>query len=150
MSFDTYAWVKVAHIIGFTVWVGGLLSVAALLRAHEGADAASRPGMVTAARGMALIMDLGATLAIAMGLWLALKSPRFPHTAFKSGGWLHIKLTLVVLGLLATHGLMRAKIGKLRRGTKTTALPAWVIPVVLVCAIGAIVLGAHPTLLHSS
>ena len=71
-------------------------------------------------------------------------------TAFKSGGWLHVKLALVVLGLLAPHGMMRAKIGKLRRGAKTAALPAWVIPVVLVCAIGAIILGAHPTLLHHS
>jgi len=150
MSADTYAWVHLAHIIGFTVWVAGLIAVAALLRAHEGADAASRPGIVTAARSMALIMDLGATLAIAIGLVLAFKSPRFPNTAFKSGGWLHIKLALVVLGLLAPHGMMRAKIGKLRRGAKTAALPAWVIPVILVCAIGAIILGAHPTLLHHS
>ena len=147
MSSDTYVWVHLAHIIGFTVWVAGLVAVAALLRAHEGADAASRPGIVTAARGMALIMDLGATLAIAIGLWLAFKSPRFPNTAFKSGGWLHVKLVLVVVGLLAPHGMMRAKIGKLRRGAKTTALPAWVIPVILVGAIGAIVLGAS-TLLH--
>lgn len=148
MSADTYAWVHLAHIIGFVLWVAGLVSVAALLRTHEGADAASRPGVVSSARSMALLMDLGATLAIAIGLTLAFKSPRFPDSAFKSGGWLHVKLTLVVLGMLVPHGMMRAKIGKLRRGAKTPALPGWVLPAILVAATGAIILGAHPTLLH--
>jgi uncharacterized membrane protein len=148
MSFETYAWLHVGHVLGFTVWVGGLLAVAALLRAHEGADAASRPGIVTAGRAMALLMDIGATLAIAIGLWMALKGPNYPNTAFKTGGWLHVKLLLVVLGLIAPHGIMRAKLGKLHRGTKTGALPAWVIPVVLVAAAGAIALGANPTLLR--
>jgi uncharacterized membrane protein len=148
MSFETYGWLRVGHVLGFTTWVAGLLAVAALLRVHEGADAASRPGAITAARNMAMMMDLGATLAIAMGLVIAFKGPMYPNTAFKTGGWLHAKLALVVVGLLVPHGMMRAKIGKLRRGTRTAALAGWVIPVVLLCAAGAITLGAHPTLLH--
>jgi uncharacterized membrane protein len=149
MSADTYAWVHLGHVIGFTLWVAGLVAVAGLLRAHEGADAASRPHLVTAARSMALIMDIGGTLAIAIGLTLAFKSPRFVGTnAFKTGGWLHVKLALVAVGLLAPSVIMRIKIGKLRRDAKTPPLPAWVLPLVLVCATGAIILGAHPTLLH--
>jgi len=148
MSLETYAWLHVGHVLGFTLWVAGLLAVASLLRAHEGADAASRPGLVGAARSMALIMDLGATLAIAIGLVMAIKGPNYPNTAFKTGGWLHVKLALVVVGLLAPHGIMRAKIGKLRRSTQTGALASWVIPVILVCAAAAIALGANPTLLR--
>jgi uncharacterized membrane protein len=148
MSIETARWLHVGHILGFTVWVGGLLAVAALLRAHEGADAASRPGVLTAARNMAMVMDLGATLAIAMGLLIAFKAPQYPNTAFKTGAWLHVKLTVVVLGLFATHGMMRAKIGKLRRGSQTTPLPSWVIPVILLAVAVVVTLGAHPTLLR--
>ncbi len=147
MSGDTYIWIRIAHIIGDVAWVAGLVSVFALLRAHHGADAASRPGLVSAARAMALLMDLGATLAIGLGLWLAFASPRFPTNAFGSGGWFHIKMTLVVLGLLSAHGLMRAKLGKLRRG-QPAEVPTWVLPLVLAAAAIIIVLAAHPTLLR--
>lgn len=148
MSFETSSWLHVGHVLGFTTWIGGLLAVAALLRAHEGADAASRPGVITASRNMALVMDLGATLAIAVGLIVAFKDPKYPNTAFKTGGWLHVKLAVVVLGLLVPHGMMRAKIGKLRRGTQTAPLASWVIPGILLAAAVVITLGAHPTLLR--
>jgi uncharacterized membrane protein len=148
MSADTYAWVHLAHIIGFVLWVAGLVAVAALLRVHEGADAASRPGVLSAARSTAVIMEIGSALAIVIGLYLAFKSPLWPNTAFKSGGWLHVKLVIVVLGLLVPHGIMRAKMAKLRKGAKTKPLPTWVIPAIVAAAIGAIILGGHPTLLH--
>ena len=148
MSADTYAWVHLAHIIGFTLWVAGLVAVAALLRAHTAADAASRPGLVTSARELALVMEVGSLLAIGLGLWLAVQSPRYPSNAFKSGGWLHVKLALVVLGLLVPHILRRIKIGKLRRGVQTPGLPRWVLAAILVAVPIIIVLGAHPTLLR--
>ena len=148
MSADTYLWLKTAHIIGVVWWVAGLVAVAALLRAHAGVDAASRPGLVTAARSTALIMEVGSLLAIAIGLTLAFKSPMYPRTAFKTGAWLHVKLTIVVLGLLVPHILMRIKIGKLRRDVRTKPLAAWVIPVLLLAAAGAITLGANTALLR--
>jgi uncharacterized membrane protein len=148
MSIETDLWLHVAHIVGFTLWVAGLLASASLLRAHEGADAASRPGMISAARSMAAIMEVGATLAIAAGLTIAFASPRYPNTAFKTGGWLHVKLLLVVLAILVPHGLVRAKIAKLRRGTTTKPLPGWVIPAILAGAVAIIALGAHPLLLR--
>lgn len=148
MSFETYAWLHVGHVLGFVLWVAGLVAVIALLHAHTAADAASRTGLVTGARAMAMIMDLGATLAIALGLVMAFKGPNYPNTAFKSGAWLHIKLTVVVLGIIAPHGMVRAKLGKLHRGTQTTPLAGWVLPAVLAAAAVAIVLGANPTLLR--
>jgi uncharacterized membrane protein len=148
MSFETLSWLHVGHVLGFTVWVAGLVAVAALLRAHEAADAASRPGVILAARNMALLMDLGATLAIAIGLIMAFNSQQYPNTAFKTGGWLHVKLAVVVLGLLVPHGMMRAKIGRLRRGAQTGRLASWVFSVILLAAAVAISLGANPTLLR--
>ena len=40
-------------------------------------------------------------------------------------GWLHIKLTVVVLGILSVHGIVRARVGKFSRGEKPT-VPNWV------------------------
>jgi uncharacterized membrane protein len=148
MSIETDVWAHVAHILGFTLWVAGLVAAAALLRAHEGADAASRPGLVSAARAMAAIMEVGSVLAIGLGLTIAFASPRFPNTAFKTGGWLHVKLLVVVLAMIVPHALIRAKLGKLRRGTTTKPLPGWVLPVILAGAAVIIILGANPLVLR--
>jgi uncharacterized membrane protein len=145
---DTYAWMHILKILGFVLWVAGLVAAAGLLRVHEGADAASRPGIINGTRIMVGLMEAGSTIAIGVGLLLAFKSPRFPTNAFATGGWLHVKLLLVVLGLLVPHILIRIKIGKLRRDAKAPPLPGWVLPVVLAAAAAVIVLGAHPTLLR--
>ncbi|MEZ4368255.1 MAG: CopD family protein [Kofleriaceae bacterium] len=149
MSAQLYPWVIIGHLVGIALWAAGLVTTIALLRVHHGADAASRPGVLGTARRMALLMDLGATLAIALGLFLAFASPRYPSTAFQSGGWLHVKLMLVVVGLLIPHGILRATIGALRRG-RTKVAPRGLLAVVLGCAVGCIVLGAHPTLLRKA
>lgn len=148
MSLETDAWIHVGHILGFVLWVGGLLAVAALLRAHEGADAASRPGILGIARSTAILMDVGATLTIALGLVMAFKSPMYPNTAFKTGGWLHVKLALVVVGIIVPHGLIRRRIAALKRDAKPGPLPGWIVPLLLVAAIAVIALGANPFLLR--
>lgn len=147
MSADLYPWILIGHLFGDILWVAGMLAVLGLLWVHAGADASSRPGIVATARMMAVVMDLGATLAIGLGFYLAFASPHFATNAFASGGWLHVKLTIVVLGLLASHGLLRGKLGKLARGQQAT-VPSWILPVVLLAALGAVILGKHPTLLR--
>jgi uncharacterized membrane protein len=94
----------------------------------------------------AMIMDLGATLAMACGFVLA-----FGNTpiAFKTGGWLHVKLTLVALTLFAIHGYTRAQVKRFRNGA-VKPLPRALPYVVLVAAAAIIVLGAHPTLLRKA
>ena len=148
MSLETDAWIHVGHILGFVLWVGGLLAVAALLRAHEGADAASRPGIVGIARSTAVLMDVGATLTIALGLIMAFKSPMFPNTAFKTGGWLHVKLALVVVGIIVPHAVLRRRIAALKREAKPGPLARWIVPVLLLAAVAIIALGANPFLLR--
>ncbi len=147
MSADLYPWILIGHLIGDVLWVAGMMAVLGLLWAYSGADAASRPGLVSQARTMALVMDIGATLAIGLGVYLAVASPRFPNTAFKDGGWLHVKLTLVVLGLLGPHGMLRGRLAKFRRG-QGTPVPRWVLAAMLVAVVGAVTLGRHPTLLR--
>ena len=150
MDPSIYPWVRIAHIIGIVLWVGGLLAVLALLRVHTQVDGVARESLTRVEKATAMVMDLGATLAIAAGLYLAFRSPKFfpvPGTAFSSGGWFHIKLTLVVLGPFALHGLARAKIKKFARG-QLKPLPLWVVPVLILAVIGIVVMAVHPTLLR--
>ena len=148
MSPETYTWVKVGHIVGFTLWIGGLIAVIVLLRAIVGVDERARPQLIGIARGTAMLMDLGATFAIAMGLTLAFSKAIYPVIAFKTGAWLHVKLTIVVLGILSMHGMARAKLKKLRTGQATT-IPSFMLYAVLLSAAAAIALGANPFLLRS-
>ncbi len=89
-------------------------------------------------------MDAGATFAMAAGFAVAFGTTPI---AFKTGGWLHMKLTLVVVGVLSIHGLVRVKMRKFRNGD-VAPLPSWMMPVLLIALTGIIILGAHPTLLR--
>jgi putative membrane protein len=144
MEPQTYSWLLVGHVVGFTLWIAGLVTVCFLLRAHHEADAASRPGLTTSARAAALLMDLGATAAIALGLWMALGGT---INQFKNGAWLHLKLTLVVVVILGAHGFLRMKLARARRG-QTAALPRALLAIVLLATIVVIALGANRALLR--
>lgn len=137
-------WAKVVHIIGFVLWIGGIWAGIWLLKAHVQVDAASRPALVGVERKVGASMDAGATFALLGGLALAFGGP---INAFKTGGWLHIKLTLVVLAVFSVHGLVRGRMRKFRNGD-LTPLPGWVVPVLLVAMVGIVALGANPTLLR--
>jgi uncharacterized membrane protein len=138
---DTTIWMGVGHFIGFTFWIAGLVATAALLRAHHAADVASRPGIVTSARAMAGLMEFGSLLAIGIGLWQAFASSKYAAfgTAFGSGGWLHLKLTIVVIGLIVPHAYLRIALKRARtEGAAVRPIGAWVIPVILIAAAATI------------
>jgi uncharacterized membrane protein len=97
-----------------------------------------------AERKLALVMDLGAAVAIGFGLWLAL---RHTPNEFKQGAWLHVKLTAVVVGVLSTHGIARVKIKKFRTGDARPLPP--VVWILFVAGVGtAALLGANQMLLR--
>ena len=144
LSPSLYLWVKVLHVAGITLWIAGIWAGIWLLKAHVNVEASSRPALVGAERKAGASMDAGATFAIIGGLLLAFGGP---VNAFKTGGWLHIKLTLVVIGVLSVHGLVRSKMKKYRNGD-LAPLPGWVVPVFLVCVAGIVALGANPMLLR--
>jgi uncharacterized membrane protein len=116
----TYQWLLALHLAGVVFWVSGLLACALLVPAAGQAVDAARAPLVSSARRLALLMDIGATVAIAAGLTLALGVA----PALMRQPWMHIKLTLVVLGVLGLHGLIRARLGRLRRGA-TAGLPGF-------------------------
>jgi uncharacterized membrane protein len=144
MSIETLAWVRVAHVFGFVVWIGGMLACMSLLHVHTLVEGAARDALTKFEKGVAILMDAGATLAIAAGLTMAFEETPI---AFKTGAWLHVKLTVVVLGILSAHGMVRAKIKKFSKGD-VVPMPRWMFTAVLAAVAIVVALGANPTLLR--
>jgi uncharacterized membrane protein len=147
MDPQLYPWLRIVHVVGIVLWVGGLIAVLSLLRAHGLVAAAGRDALLTVEKKTAILLDVGATLSIGIGLYLAFKSPKFATNAFASGGWFHIKLTLVVLGILLPHIEARRTMRRFRQG-KVAQLPGWLLPTVILAAIGILIFAVHPTLLR--
>ena len=134
MSPATSLWLLAAHLIGVFVWIGGLFAVYWLLRIHAQAPTDARDKLTLMERSLALMMDLGATLAIGCGLTLALTHnldhPTTNLFAAPGAGWFHIKLTVVVLGVLSVHGVVRARVARFSRGD-IKPVPGWAWSVLL-------------------
>src|SRR5262245_21797723 len=109
MSAGTYAWLLAGHLIGVVFWIGGLMSVYWLLRFHTHAPKEIHEKLTLMERALALMMDLAASLAIGCGIAMAVDHKMFSSPMM---GWFHIKLTVVVLGILSVHGMVRARVGK--------------------------------------
>jgi uncharacterized membrane protein len=120
MSPALLGWIETAHVFGVILWVAGIFACLRLLRAHAaGAGSAA----ADTARSTAILMDIGATVALAAGLTMVIGMQPTPLRE----GWMHPKLLLVVLGVISIHGLTRAKIKKARRG-ESAAMPSFVEP----------------------
>ena len=123
MSIETLLWLRAGHFIGLFVWIGGMFTVYWMLRLHAHAPKAAHEKLVLAERSIALMMDIGSALAIGTGLAMALGMT--PNAfARPGGGWFHIKLTIVVVGLLSVHGMLRARIKKFSQGN-VSEVPSW-------------------------
>jgi uncharacterized membrane protein len=139
MELDTYSWVLSAHLIGVFLWIGCLIAVYWLLRVHTHTPKDAQDQLTLMERSLAMVMDLAATVAIVCGLVMALTynsggiPPHPSSTLFTAphAGWFHIKLTIVVLGILPVHGLVRARVGQFSRG-KHKKVPSWPWTVLLV------------------
>jgi uncharacterized membrane protein len=138
-----YGWLLAAHLIGVFVWIGGLFATYWLLRIHVQAPKDVHDKLTLMERSLAMVMDLGATLAIACGVWMALKHDySHPTSILFTGphsGWFHAKLLIVLLGVISVHGMVRAKVGKLSRG-QTTNVPQWAWSLLLASIVGITIL----------
>ena len=123
-----YLWLLAAHLIGVFLWIGGLFSTYWLLRIHVQAPKDVHDKLTLMERSLAMVMDLGATLAIACGIWMAVSHggdhPTSSLFTAPHSGWFHAKLAIVLLGVLSVHGMVRAKVGKFSRG-QTPNVPQW-------------------------
>lgn len=138
-----YAWLLAAHLIGVILWIGGLFATYWLLRIHVQAPKDVHDKLTLMERSLAMVMDLGATLAIGVGIWMALKHdyshPTSSLFTYPHSGWFHAKLAIVVLGILSVHGMVRAKVGKLSRG-QTTNVPQWAWSLLLASIVAIVIL----------
>ena len=94
------AWLLVLHVLGFTLWISGLLMASLVLLRHVGvADPQARTNLAGIEKlGLRALADPGATLAILAGILLIMtNSPYYLHAR-----WLHIKFIFVLL-LIALH-----------------------------------------------
>jgi uncharacterized membrane protein len=137
-------WLAAAHVVGVILWVGGLTAVLALLHVHPRIDEAGRKLLTQLEKRFAALMELGALVAIGTGLYRALS--RTPNE-FKNGGWLHVKLTVVVICILSVHGIARAKIKKYSQGD-ARPLPPTVWILLAAGVITAVIFGANKLLMR--
>jgi protoporphyrinogen IX oxidase len=97
-----YLWIKAFHVIAVISWMAGMLYLPRLFVYHaevEAGSAQSETFKVMEQRLLRYIINPAMTATWVFGLWLAWKGFGF------SGGWLHAKITLVVL-LSALHGYL--------------------------------------------
>jgi putative membrane protein len=110
----TYGIVKALHIISVVAWMAGMLYLPRLFVYHSQLPGGSeaRPIFETMERRLLKGIMLPAMLATwAFGIWLA------TLTGFWSQGWLHGKLTLVII-LSGFHGFLAGEARRLARGEK--------------------------------
>ena len=108
---DWHGIAEVVHILAVISWMAGMLYLPRLYVYH--ADA--KPGgelsetlKIMERRLLRYIMNPAMIVTWAMGVWLAVMSGFFSH------GWLHAKLTLVLL-MSGVHGMLAAQRKKFER-----------------------------------
>ncbi len=97
-----YLWFKAFHIMAVIAWMAGMLYLPRLFVYHCGAEAGSRQSetfKVMERRLLKGIVNPAMIAAWALGLWLVYDG------GWISAGWLHAKLTLVVV-LSGLHGML--------------------------------------------
>ena len=94
------AWLLVLHILGFTLWISGLLMTSLVLLRRIGATAPETRASLAAIEklGLRAMADPGAFLAILAGILLIMTNRSY----YLHARWLHIKFIFVLL-LIALH-----------------------------------------------
>ena len=108
-----YLWLKALHIIAMVCWFAGLFYLPRLFVYHAmSEDQASRDRFCIMERKLYRGIMLPSLLAtVILGLTMLWINPG----VFASGGWMHAKLTLVVL-LIGYHHMCGAQLKRFARG----------------------------------
>jgi uncharacterized membrane protein len=127
MGDNLWDWLRTGHLIGVVLWVASMTAVYWLLRVHVQAPKESHERLTLMERSLALTMDLSATLAMGCGIARIFVRPSagMPNLLAQPGaGWFHIKLLVVVVTIMAVHGMLRARIKKFGMG-QIKPVPQW-------------------------
>lgn len=107
-------WLKAFHIVFVVTWFAGFFYLPRLFVYHAvTTDSISLERFAVMERRLFGIMTLGGALAILFGLAMIVAAP-----AYLQQGWLHAKLTLVLL-LIAYHAWCRVLMRQLQNGRNT-------------------------------
>jgi uncharacterized membrane protein len=100
------AWLLVAHIFGFTLWISGLLMTTFVLLRHiRETVPETRASLATAERlALRAMGDPGAFLAILAGIMLITTNSSY----YLHARWLHIKFIFVLL-MIALHVIVATR-----------------------------------------
>ena len=101
-SAEAYHWIKALHIIAFIAWMAGMLYLPRLYEYHAGVAAGS------AASEMLKVMErrlLRYIINPAMIATFVFGGMLITYHDFKTAGWLHAKLFLLLL-MTAHHGML--------------------------------------------
>lgn len=143
MSPSLYSLVMTAHVLGMVLWISGLTAIYWMLRFHDHAPKSSHEQLTLQERALALATDIAATVTIGCGIAMAVSPVNLFTTP--GNGWLHVKLTAIVLLILPVHGILRGRIKKYSQGILKPA-PTWLWSMLLggiAIAIFAVVTKLH-------
>lgn len=113
-------WVKAFHIIAMVCWFAALFYLPRLFVYHvDATDALGKDRFCIMERRLYRGIAIPSMIAtIVFGLWLIHINSSYNPDYFKSAGWLHAKLALVVL-LIGYHHICGAYVKKFANGTVT-------------------------------
>jgi protoporphyrinogen IX oxidase len=137
---DLYLWAKALHVIAVIAWMAGMLYLPRLFVYHVDAvkgSSQSETFKVMERRLLKVIMTPAMIVVWVLGLYLASSG------AFWANGWLHTKLTLVVL-MSGAHGYFAAATRKFAEDRNTVSAKTWrllnEVPTVLMIGIVLLVI----------
>lgn len=135
-----YDWIKAAHVISIIAWMAGMLYLPRLFVYHADTPAGSDKSetfKVMERRLLRGIINPAMVASWIFGLWLAWVGFGF------SGGWLHAKLTAVLI-LSGVHGYLSGAVRKFGEDRNTKTARHWRIvnevPTVLMIVIVILVI----------
>ncbi|AYG10134.1 protoporphyrinogen oxidase HemJ [Pseudomonas fluorescens] len=131
-----YLWLKAFHIVSIVCWFAGLFYLPRLFVYHaQSQDAVSQERFCIMERKLYKGIMLPSMIAtLVFGIWLISLNP----SIFSQGGWMHAKLTLVVI-LIGYHHMCGAQVKRFARGenTRSHVFYRWFneVPVLILLAI---------------
>lgn len=135
-----YNWIKAVHVIAVISWMAGMLYLPRLFVYHADAEVGSEKSetfKVMERRLLNAIINPAMLVTWILGLWLAWEGFGF------SGGWLHAKITAVLL-LSGVHGYLSGATRRFAEDRNTRPARHWRIvnevPTVLMIAIVILVI----------
>ena len=108
-------WLKAFHIVAVVTWFAGLFYLPRLLVYHaEAGEPQVRERFKTMERRLLAMTHIGAVLTLALGIATLAAWQHVVPDYFRTAGWLHIKLGLVLL-LVVYHLVLVRLVGAFRR-----------------------------------